>query len=138
MDRFPIELLFYAALFAVILLFNYAARRAASQRREPQPQQETPEYWNDEAPPPQQPYAREESGSEFWGVRPTAVVTPLTPAAVDRAEHPRPAGTAPLRRKRYTRRSLLGSKRDLRRAIVLMAVLGPCRGTESPERPRSV
>lgn len=125
MERFPIELLIYGALFVGILLFNYAARRA---RQRPQPQDAAPEYEG----PPQDPRSAEyESPSEFWGrVQPSAVVTPLAPAPVDRVERPRPPDPALLRRKRYTRRSLLGSKRDLRRAIVLMTVLGPCRGME--------
>ena len=132
MDRFPIELLFYAALFVVILLFNYAARRAASQRQQPQPQQETPEYSKYEAPPPQQPYARDESRSEFWGVQPGAAPRPSAAVPVERARATAPVA---LRSTRYACRSLLGSKRDLRRAIVLMTVLGPCRSSESSQRP---
>ena len=124
MERFPVELLIYGALFVGILLFNYAARRA---RQTPQPQHDVPEDPEYEVSPREQPYVRDESPSEFWGVHPPATAAP---APVDRVERPRPPDPALLRRKRYTRRSLLGSKRDLRRAIVLMTVLGPCRGME--------
>jgi len=133
MERFPIELLVYGALFLGILLFNYVTRRA---QQRSQPQDAAPEY---EGPPQEPPGAEYESPSEFWGrVQPDAVVTALPPAPADRVERPRPPDPALRRKKRYTRRSLLGSRRDLRRAIVLMTVLGPCRGNESSQRPHSV
>ena len=125
MERFPIELLVYGALFLALMLFNHI-RRALRQQQ--QPQEPAPAY---EDPSQEPPSAEYESSSEFWGrVQPSAVVTPLAPAPVDRIERPRLPDPTPLRRERHTRRSLLGSKRELRRAIVLMTVLGPCRAAE--------
>jgi hypothetical protein len=37
------------------------------------------------------------------------------------------------RRNQSIRRSLFRSRRDLRRAIILMTVLGPCRANDSPD-----
>jgi hypothetical protein len=62
---------------------------------------------------------------------PASAPAPPTPPAV-------PAGTGPVRRSR--RASVrLGGPRDLRRAIVLATVLGPCRALEGrePDRERA-
>jgi hypothetical protein len=127
MERFPVELLVYGALFLAVMLFNYL-RRAAG--RVPQPQDAASEY---EGPAEEPRSAQYESPAEFWGRVPlAAVVTSPAPTPAERVERPRPQ---PLRRMRYTRRSLVGSRRELRRAIVLMTVLGPCRATESSQRP---
>ena len=34
---------------------------------------------------------------------------------------------------RFKKNSLLGSRRELRRAIIIMTILGPCRASEPPE-----
>jgi hypothetical protein len=41
---------------------------------------------------------------------------------------------APSRRRHAIKRSLFRTRRDLRRTIILMTVLGPCRAVEPPER----
>ena len=41
------------------------------------------------------------------------------------------SGNLPSRRKQFIKRSLFRSRGDLRRAIILMTVLGPCRANES-------
>lgn len=38
-----------------------------------------------------------------------------------------------LDKRRFTRTSLLGTPRDVRRGIVLMTILGPCRAFDPPE-----
>jgi len=43
----------------------------------------------------------------------------------------RPAG--PLAHNRFTKRSLLGAPRDVRRGIVIMTLLGPCRAFDPPD-----
>jgi hypothetical protein len=45
-----------------------------------------------------------------------------------------PAPPAPVEARRRSPRPALGDRADLRRAIVLMAVLGPCRALEREER----
>ena len=39
----------------------------------------------------------------------------------------------PARRRRFNKNSLFGTPRDLRRAIVLMTLLGPCRALDPPD-----
>jgi hypothetical protein len=66
---------------------------------------------------------------DVWGRAPAAVPAP-PPLAVQpprRSEAPAPLGLHPAR-------ALLKDRRDLRRAVVLMMVLGPCRAQEPLER----
>jgi hypothetical protein len=125
MAQFPTEFIVYGVLLLLILLFNYIARRTARQ----QPQEASPEYEE----PREEEY---ESPDEFWGrIKPAPVELPaLTARPAERMERPR--APPPPRRARFTRESLIGSKRDLQRAIVLMTVLGPCRANEQSEHRR--
>ncbi|MGQ0544205.1 MAG: hypothetical protein ACT4P3_02590 [Betaproteobacteria bacterium] len=95
-----------------------AARR---RRQEEQP----PAGEQGAAPPP-----AEEPLEDIWGrtpaPAPVAAVRPA-PAPVATAEPPAPRRLHPVR-------ALLQRPRDLRRAVVLMMVLGPCRSLEPPER----
>jgi hypothetical protein len=124
MERIPTELL-YVLAFLAIILFNFIAQRAA-RRRQQQEQAEEP------APPEPAP-AEDAPLEDIWGrtAAPAPASAPVVaprpaPAAV-RAEPPRP-------RRLHPARALLKDKRDLRRAVVLMMVLGPCRAQEPPER----
>ena len=140
MAWFPIEFLVWGGLFVAMLVLNFAMQRAAARKRE------QPEARRQQQPaaPPGRP-----SAAELWGQ-----LRKITEAAEakagaraewaeappesfrDAAEQAAPAPAAPMaspRRRPYTRRSLLGSRSDLRKAIVLMTVLGPCRGAESPQ-----
>ena len=44
-----------------------------------------------------------------------------------------PTVSAPLRRGRFIKKSLLGDIRGVRRGIILMTVLGPCRAFDPPD-----
>lgn len=63
---------------------------------------------------------------------------PSTPAPVPtlRASHrrvdasPAPISSTPLPQRHCTKRSILGSRRDTRRGIMMMTILGPCRALE--------
>jgi hypothetical protein len=44
-----------------------------------------------------------------------------------------PIVLTPLARSHFTKRSLLGTPRDVRRGIILMTILGPCRAFDPPE-----
>ncbi len=60
---------------------------------------------------------------------------PRAEAAIDRTWPVEPAPTTATQGHRHTAaRALLGNRRDLRRAIVVMTVLGPCRSLEASER----
>jgi hypothetical protein len=121
MERFPVELLFILA-FVGFILFNYFVQAARRRRQEEQAQAQP-------APPP----VEEELLEDIWGRTPTPAPAPAPVLA------PRPAALPiaappPAPRRSHPVRALLHDKRDLRRAVVLMMVLGPCRSQEPPER----
>jgi hypothetical protein len=120
MERFPSELLYVLAFLAVIL-FNFIAQRAARRRQ----QQKQPEQPLPPAPAP----IEEEVLEDIWGRKPAAaaLVAPTpAPTLVHRAP-PRPRRVHPVR-------ALLKDRRDLRRAVVLTMVLGPCRAQDPSDR----
>jgi hypothetical protein len=120
MDRFPVEIL-YVLVFLGIVLFNTVQ---AMRRRQRQAEQEAAAQ---REPPP----AEDEPREDIWG-RPAAHAPALDPAPAPVAA-PRPAPPATPRRL-HPVRALLRERRDLRRAVVLMMVLGPCRSQDPPER----
>jgi hypothetical protein len=122
MDRFPVELL-YVLAFVGFILFNVIAQRAARRRQQEEAAQAPAE------PPP----AADEPLEDVWGRIPAAVQAPVVaprPAPPPVREAPR----AP--RRLHPARALLKNKHDLRRAVVLMMVLGPCRAQEPPDSSR--
>jgi hypothetical protein len=125
MERFPVELL-YVLAFLAIILFNFIAQRAA-RRRQQQEEAEEP------VPPGPAPAPAEDAPLEDNGGRAPATPTPAPPAAA-RPAPPAVALEPPRPRRIHPVRALLKERRDLRRAVVLMMVLGPCRAQEPPER----
>src|SRR5688500_3104436 len=134
MERFPVELL-YVLGFIAIVVFNFIAQRAA--RRRQQQEQAEQAVAPDPAPVEQAPLEQaplEQAPLEdIWGRSAAAAPAPVAVVA------PRPAPPAAravprLPRRIHPARALLKDKRDLRRAVVLMMVLGPCRAQEPPER----
>jgi hypothetical protein len=115
------ELLVYGLIIAGFLLFNYLARRLAQKARE---QQEAAEQAAAQAP-----LAEAEGQLEdVWGRSP-AVQPATIHAREPRAPVPGVASPPPV-----TTRRLFRTRQDLRHAIVLMTVLGPCRALEPHER----
>ena len=127
MERFPFELL-YVLGFIAIVLFNFIAQRAARRRQ----QEEQAQAQAQPAPPP----VEEEILEDIWGRTPTPAPAPAPPPPVLAARPAAPpiAAQPPAARRIHPVRALLHGKRDLRRAVVLMMVLGPCRSHEPPER----
>jgi hypothetical protein len=121
MERFPVELLYILGFVAIILL-NILAQRAARRRQ----QQEKAQAPVPAAPPP----GEEALSEDIWGRTPTS--PPPIPVVVPRPALP-PA-EPPMSRRVHPVRALLKDKRGLRRAVILMMVLGPCRAQEPPER----
>jgi hypothetical protein len=121
MERFPVELL-YVLAFAGIILFNYVMQRAARRR-----QQEEEAQAQAAAPAP----AEEAPLEDIWGRTP-APAAPAAPVIVTRPAPIRAEPPAP--RRLHPVRALLKERRDLRRAVILTMVLGPCRAQEPPER----
>lgn len=123
MKGFPVELLFVLA-FIGIVLFNYLMQRAA-QRRQQEEAAAQPQPQPQPLPEPEEPL------EDYWGrtpvPAPAAVVVPRPAPQAVQAEPPAPRRAHPLH-------VLLRDRRALRRAIILMTVLGPCRAQEPPER----
>jgi hypothetical protein len=123
MERFPVELL-YVLGFIAIVLFNYIAQRAARRRREEADAQAQP------APPP----VEEELLEDVWGRNPAPSPAPAPALAPRPAAVPTAAEPPAQQRRSHPLRALLQDKHELRRAVVLMMVLGPCRSQQPPER----
>lgn len=125
MERFPVELLYILGFIAVVL-FNMVAQRAARRR-----QQEEAAQAPEQADAPEQaepPVADDAPLEDIWGRKPAAP----PPAPVIVAPVPPPAPSLPQRA--HPVRALLREPRDLRRAVILMMVLGPCRAQEPPDK----
>jgi len=121
----PSDLLLYGLIFLGLLVFNYFMQQAARRRQ----QEEQQEQLKEEEPP-----APDEPLPSVWGRRAGAPAASPSPAApVERVRGPDvlAAAAAPPRR-RAGAKSLFATRRDLRRAVVLMTVLGPCRSQEPP------
>jgi hypothetical protein len=119
MERFSFDLLVYVLLFAGILLFNYVRRRLARRsRRAPLPP--APET----APPPAIAWGRMSETEVEPEMRrdPASRTTPLPMAA------PPQVG-------RRRAQPLFRSRAEVRRAIIGMTVLGPCRAQDPPDAP---
>ena len=66
----------------------------------------------------------------------TPAPLPTPPASRNRArELQAPIVLTPLARSHFTKSSLLGTPRDVRRGIILMTLLGPCRAFDPPDQP---
>jgi hypothetical protein len=79
---------------------------------------------------------REESVTQMR--RQPQATPPPSPVPREARERPpsraqAPTVSAPLRRGRFIKRSLLGDIRGVRRGIILMTVLGPCRAFDPPD-----
>jgi len=99
--------------FIVLPLVNFLLQRVRKRREHQSPQEK-----------PVEPMLRREQ-----------TTPPLpTPRAAGNRVHGSPArSVTPLARHRLTKRSLLGTPRDVRRGIVIMTLLGPCRAFDPPE-----
>jgi hypothetical protein len=126
MERFPVELL-YVLGFIAFVLFNYLAQRAA--RRRQQEEKAQAQAAERSAPP-----AKEELLEDIWGRTPTPAPVPAPMLAAHAVEQPLRVAEPPAPGRRHPVRALLGTRRELRRAVTLMMVLGPCRSQQPPER----
>jgi hypothetical protein len=116
MDESGSRLLVIGLIIAGFMLFNHFAQRAAKRLQEQREAQER-------AAAPEETEVLE----DVWG-RP--VPPPPPPVETAPAPHVLPAAPPPAR----APHPLFRTPQDLRRAIVAMTVLGPCRAQEPPEQ----
>lgn len=126
MNGLPTELI-YILIFAAVLLFQYAMKRFGPQSRQEPAQDE---------PVPEIPEPVEE-------IPAAPSVSRVAVGDFGRAKAP-PIASSLLPRRRFARRSLLGTKRAVQNAVVVATILGPCRAYEphvvgsSPGAPPSI
>jgi hypothetical protein len=118
------EQLVFLALFLLFALLNLIVRLFRERAAKP-PDTAPPPLRRPPPPRPPEPLARPAPARVAQPPAPAPVVPgPAAPALAAPA-------AAPARRRPRAR---LGGPRDLRRAVVLMTVLGPCRALEAEER----
>jgi hypothetical protein len=106
------ELIILLGLFILIPLANYVLERM---RRRYQP--------------PPEPRRVPDMGLR----RQAAPTAPAASAPRERAPQARPAGAIQPSRRREIRHTLFRTRRDLRRTIIAMTILGPCRAYDPPD-----
>ena len=112
MKGLPEELI-YALVFGAVLLLQYLMKRfVPQQQQDPAP----------DAPPAQFPEGVKEA---------PAVPSVSSVAAGHFGRAGVPGASAPLRRRRYARRTLMGTRREMQNAVVIATILGPCRAHEA-------
>ena len=114
------ELLLYGLIVAGFLLFNYVMQQLAKKARQEQERAEAL------APPPEAVLPEDISGRA--PAAPPAAPEPVAPGVLARRAEAR----APLRR-RTAAELFFRTRKDLRQAVVVMTVLGPCRAQEPPD-----
>lgn len=111
MKNFPPELI-YGLIFAAIVLFQFMMKRMGQQ----QPQESAPDEDLLEIP------------EEVTQTAPVFSVPNLAVGHFGRTEAAKAA--PPLARRRFSRRSLMGTRREVQNAVVIASILGPCRAFE--------
>jgi hypothetical protein len=132
-QRSDSELLIFAIAVAVFLLFNFVMQRIARAARERQQREEPLQQQQEEEDPLENIWGRSPQVQTEPPRRPAAVlVAPMQ--SVDAVAAPRRA-PPPVPGRRIPPAALFRSRQDLRHAIVVMTVLGPCRA-QDPYQPR--
>jgi hypothetical protein len=111
-----LELIFILILFILLPLLNLLFQRAKrrSEGKHPEDVSGPKVAQRAQAIPPQPPEPRISPRDRLHGLQAPTVSTPLP-------------------RRRSVKRLTLGNRREIRRGIILMAVLGPCRTFDPPD-----
>ena len=119
------DILVYGLIVAGFLLFNYVTQRLAAKARRQQQEAELDQLAQAQA-------AADEPLDYTWGRAGAAPALEVEPPKVPVDIAPAPAVTTidVSARPHAAARNLLRSRKDLRHAVVLMTVLGPCRALE--------
>lgn len=118
MKTFPPELLI--VLFLLALAIVQILRKSRRPRQQPLPQ------------PARDEIDSEDSEEPVWiSTQAKRNVYPMPSVSASHfGRSEAPVESAPQSSGRFSRHSLMGNRRDLRKAIVIAAILGPCRGIE--------
>lgn len=120
MKSFPPELI-YVLIFVAIMLFQFMMKKLG---QKVQQEQEEPQD-----PMPEEFVARTyEAATETAAAPPS--VSKLAAGHFGRTEAPKAAPAAAPARRRFSRRSLMGNRREVQNAVVIASILGPCRAFE--------
>ena len=137
MKGLPPELI-YILIIGGVLLFNFVMQQAARRRQAELAPEEPPQ---DQDEPPQDEWSQDELPQDApvadrWGRAPrTPAALPVAAATVERVGRSRsPTVPSARRGRRFSRRSLMGSRRDVQNAVVIAAILGPCRAFEPHDK----
>ena len=112
MRNFSIEPIILLIIFILIPLANYVLERMRRRFEQSGPRQ----------PVPDMGFRRQAAPN----------LTPASPAPRERAQETPPYRVVASSRSRWSRKTLFRSRRDMRRVIVAMTVLGPCRAYDPP------
>ena len=115
MQEIPFTQILVLLAFILYPLINWLLQRMQRRFESQAPRQ-----------PPAQPAPR-----TFAKPPPTEIIVPAGPPAP-----PLRVSERLLSRRNQSRRSLFRNRRDLRRAVILMTVLGPCRANDTPDDQR--
>ena len=119
MKGLPAELV-YILVFAAILLFQYMTRRGGKLG----PPQSSPEELESQTPDESPPDLPELEQTAWFD-------SPLPRASGQELRPPEPPAAIPaIPGRRFSRRSLMGNRREVQKAIVIAAIVGPCRAFE--------
>jgi len=111
MDRFPTELI-YVLIFTAIVLFQYLIKRFAPQAQQESVQEEQFAQDREEVQPVQMPFPAADAAMGHFGRSAAPGAVPAPP------------------RRRFSRSSLMGTRRKVQDAVVIATILGPCRADE--------
>jgi hypothetical protein len=111
MRDFDLGPIIFLIVFVVIPFINYVLNRMRRRFDQPTP---TPQPMPD------------------MGIRRQAAPAPTPTAPRERPEAAAPSSILAPSRSRWSRKTLFRSRRDVRRIIVAMTVLGPCRAYDPP------
>ena len=113
MRKLSFEWIVLLLVFVVIPLANYVLGRMRRRFEQPRPTRQ---------PMPDMGFRRQAAPAP----------TPASPAPRERAQEAPPNRVLASSRSRWSRKTLFRTQRDVRRVIVAMTVLGPCRAYDPP------
>ena len=115
--------LLLGVVIALVFLYQYVMQRIRASRQQ---QREAP----DELPPG--PLEQREAAQWQWELPPATTAAPVVMPAMTAPEHRPERREAPptRRRHRFSRDSLFGDRSKLQDAVVIAAIVGPCRAVE--------